>query len=325
MTIVPHQRAELDGLPVTPADVAAASARVGSRVRRTPVLAVESAAFGVPVTFKLELLQHAGSFKVRGAFNRVLAAQCPEAGVIAASGGNHGLAVAYVAACLGVPAEIFVPRAAAAVKVDAIASLGATVRVSGAYYADAYLAMERRAAATGALVVHAYDMPDVVAGAGLVGREITEQVPDVDAVLVAVGGGGLLAGVVAALPPGTRVVAVEPAGIPTLHAALAAGEPVDVEVGGLAADSLGARRIGAAGFAAARAAAVRCVLVEDTEIAAARRLLWQRCRLAAEPGGAAALAALTGGGYVPAAGERVVVIVCGGNTDPADLGSRAAP
>lgn len=323
MNAVQQPPTEPGGLVVTRADVEAAAERVGARVRRTPMLDVEPAAFGVPVSLKLELLQHTGSFKVRGAYNRVLAAGCPPAGVIAASGGNHGLAVAYVAARVGVRAEVFIPRAASAVKVDAIAALGAKVHVGGAFYADAYLAMADRAAVTGALVVHAYDMPEVVAGQGLVGREIDEQVPDVDTVLVAVGGGGLLAGVVAALPPGTRVIAVEPAGIPTLHAALAAGEPVDVEVGGLAADSLGARRIGAAGFAAGQAGAVRSVLVADEEIAAARRLLWQRCRVAAEPGGAAALAALTSGAYQPKPAERVVAIVCGGNTDPADLAPSA--
>lgn len=304
---------------VSRADVEAAAERVGTRVRRTPVFPLEAAAFGVPVTLKLELLQHTGSFKVRGAFNRVLAANPGPAGVVAASGGNHGLAVAYVAAVLGVAAEVFVPQAASAVKVDAIRRLGADVRVGGAHYADAYDAMQLGAAKTGALVVHAYDMPEVVAGQGLVGREIVEQLPDADTVLVAVGGGGLLGGVLAALDRRVRVVAVEPAAIPTLHAALAAGEPVDVDVSGLAADSLGARRIGALGLAAAHAAGVRCVLVDDEAIAAARRALWQRCRVAAEAGGAAALAALTSGAYAPRAGERVVAVVCGGNTDPSDL------
>lgn len=283
------------------------------------MLEVEPEVFGGPVSLKLELLQQTGSFKVRGAFNRVLAADCPSAGVIAASGGNHGLAVAYVAAQLGISAEIFVPQAASPVKVEAIRALGADVRMVGAYYSDAYSAMQDRAVATGALVVHAYDMPEVVAGQGLVGREIHEQVPDADTVLVAVGGGGLLAGVLAALGGRARVIAVEPVTIPTLHAAMATGRPVDVDVSGLAADSLGARRIGVLGFAAARAAGVQCVLVTDEAIAAARRLLWQRCRLAAEAGGATAVAALTSGAYVPTPGERVVGIVCGGNTDPADL------
>lgn len=304
---------------VSRVDVEAARHRVGSRVRRTPVLVVEPAAFGVPVTLKLEALQHTGSFKVRGAFNRILAADVPRAGVIAASGGNHGLAVAYVAAQLGLPASIYIPEAASPVKVAALRELGAVVIMGGPYYADAYQAMREAAEATGALVVHAYDMAEVVAGQGLVGRELLEQVPDVDTVLVAVGGGGLLAGVLAALDGRARVVAVEPSSIPTLHAALAAGRPVDVGVSGLAADSLGARRVGSLAFDAARAGGIRAMLVNDEEIAATRRLLWQRCRVIAEPGGAAALAALVAGRYVPEPGERVVAIVCGGNTDPTDL------
>lgn len=306
-------------MSIRPADIEAAGRRVGNRVRRTPVLDVEPAAFGAPVTLKLELLQHTGSFKVRGAFNRVLACGAPAAGVVAASGGNAGLAVAYVARELGLPAEVFVPEAASAVKVAGIRALGARVVVGGAFYADAYDAMLTAAATTGALVVHAYDTLEVVAGQGLVGREIAEQVPSVHTVLVAVGGGGLLAGVATALGGRVRVVAVEPARIPTLYAALSAGRPVDVDVGGVAADSLGARRIGELGFAAAKAYGVTPLLVTDDAIAAARRLLWDRCRLAAETGGATALAALTSGSYRPGRGERVVAIVCGGNTDPADL------
>ncbi len=308
----------------TPDDIEQAAARVSDRVRRTPVLHVEAGTFAdPPVALKLELFQHTGSFKPRGAYNRVLAAGTTSAGILAASGGNHGLAVAYVGATLGLAAEVFVPEVASPVKVDGIRGLGAQVVVGGAHYSDAYDAMITRSAQTGALVVHAYDMPEVVAGQGLVGRELVEQVPDVDTVLVAVGGGGLIAGILTALAGRARVVGVEPVGIPTLHDALRAGAPVDVEVGGIAADSLGARRIGDIAFAVATAADVQVMLVADDAIRRARALLWQRCRIAAEAGGAAALAALTSGAYRPADGERVAVVVCGGNTDPADLVERA--
>jgi threonine dehydratase len=304
-------------MSVTAADVAGAAERVAGRVRRTPVLRVDDLA-PVPLTLKLELFQHAGSFKVRGAFNRVLSAGARD--VIAASGGNHGLAVAHVARSLGVRAEIFVPEVASPVKVAGIRALGAEVVVGGAFYADAYAVMLDRAAATGALVVHAYDMTEVAAGQGTVGLELREQAPDASTVLVAVGGGGLLAGVAAAYDAAARIVAVEPRTIPTLHAALAAGQPVDVEVSGVAADSLGARRIGEVGWAVATRLGVTSVLVDDADIVAARRLLWQRCRIAAEAGGAAALAAVCGGAYRPAPDEVVTVILCGGNTDPSDLG-----
>lgn len=306
--------------PITAADVARARGRIGERVRRTPVLAVEAGGLAsVPVVLKLELLQHTGSFKVRGAFNRVLAATAPPAGLVAASGGNHGLAVAYVAHELGLAAEVFVPAAASAVKVAGIRALGATVRVEGDYYADAYAAMLARAAESGALVVPAYDDPDVAAGQGGVGAELVEQATALDTVLVAVGGGGLIAGIAAALDGRARVVAVEPVKAPTLHAALAAGRPVDVPVSGVAADSLGARRIGELGFAAATRYGVPAVLVEDAAILSARDLLWRSCRVVAEPGGAAALAALVSGAYRPVGAERVAVVVCGANTDPCDL------
>lgn len=243
----------------------------------------------------------------------------PAAGIIAASGGNHGLAVAYVGRALGHTAEVFVPEAASAVKIAGIRALGARVVVTGAQYADAFAAMLERSAQTGALVVHAYDMHEVVAGQGLVGRELVEQVPGCDTVLVAVGGGGLLGGIAAALDGRARIVAVEPVTAPTLHAAVVGGRPVDVAVSGVAADSLGARRVGDLGYAAAVASGVRTVLVDDEAILAARRRLWERCRVLAEPGGAAALAGLVTGAYRPGPGERVVVVVCGANTDPSDL------
>jgi threonine dehydratase len=305
---------------ITGQDVDAAAERIAGRVRTTPLLAVEADSFGtpLPLTLKLELFQHTGSFKVRGAFNRILAGE-PPAGVIAASGGNHGLAVAHAARTLGLPAEIFVPSSISPVKVSRLHTAGAAVTVIDGYYADAYEASQKRAAETDALVVHAYDDPTVAAGQGTVGRELSAQAPEADTVLVAVGGGGLLAGVATALARRVRVVAVEPERIPTLHAALAAGRPVDVEVGGLAADSLGARRIGDLGYRVAVDREVTSVLVSEEAIVAARQRLWDRARIAAEHAGATALAALLSGVYRPAPDERVAVIVCGGNTDPSDL------
>jgi threonine dehydratase len=305
---------------ITRADVEAAAERVGARVRRTPVVEVERGALAdVPLVLKLELLQHTGSFKPRGIFNRILAAGADADLVVAASGGNAGLAVAYAAWKLGLRAEIFVPESSSPVKVARLRSLGAEVTVTGAWYADAYQASQRRAQATGALVVHAYDQPEVAAGQGTVARELCEQLPEVDTVLVAVGGGGLLAGVATWLEGRARVVAVEPERCPTLAMALKQGEPVDVEVGGIAADSLGARRVSATALAVAQRTGVTAVLVGDEAIAAARLRLWDQLRVAAEPGGACALAALTSGAWQPAPGERVAVIVCGGNTAPADL------
>jgi threonine dehydratase len=342
------------------ADIRAAADRIAGRVRRTPVVAVAAAAFGVEVALKLEFLQHSGSFKARGAFNRLLAGPIPPAGVVAASGGNHGLAVAYAARELGIPAEIFVPETSAPVKVRRLRGLGVRVTQTGAWYADAYAASQQRVRQTGALMVHPYDHPHVQAGQGTVALELAEQVtwvgrrPGVDTVLLAVGGGGLLAGVAtwfagaeagrgaggagrgaggAGPRRGTgasgsvRIVAVEPYNAPTLSAALAAGRPVDVEVSGVAADSLGAGRISPAALAVARSTGVVSVLVDDKAILAARQALWDELRIAAEPGGATALAALTSGGYQPAPGERIAIICCGANTDPSDLnaGTAASP
>lgn len=288
------------------------------------MIEVEGAIFGLaePVCLKLEMLQHAGSFKPRGAFNRILGAAAsgplPADGVIAASGGNHGLAVAHVARQLGIAAQIFVPEAASSVKVARIRALGAAVSVTGAMYADAYDACLRHASTSGALFVHAYDQPEVVAGQGTLGRELMAQV-DVDTVLVAVGGGGLAAGVRLGIGPAVKLVAVEPERIPTLHAALAAGRPVDVEVGGVAADSLGARRIGDLAFEVLTAHQVHSILVTESAIVQTRQLLWDRLQLVVEPGGATAAAALLSGAYVPEPGERVAAIICGANTDPSDL------
>jgi threonine dehydratase len=304
------------------ADVVAAGSRIASYIRRTPVveLAPDPRWGDATLVLKLESLQHTGSFKVRGAFNRILAVPvAARFGVIAASGGNHGLAVAFACRRLGLAAEIFVPETAAPVKVAALGASGATVTVAGRHYADAYEQMRRRAAQTGALVVHAYDDALVAAGQGTVGLELFEQGRPVDSVLLAVGGGGLLAGVATAIAGRARVIGVEPETIPTLHAALAAGHPVDVDVGGVAADSLGARRLGDVGFAVAQREAVGSVLVSDDAILAARRLLWRELRIVAEAGGAAALAAVLTGVVEPRRGERIAALVCGGNTDPGDL------
>ncbi|MEV4472938.1 serine/threonine dehydratase [Nonomuraea salmonea] len=301
---------------VTHADVAAAAARISGHVLRTPVIEVAPRLW-----LKLELLQHSGSFKVRGAFNRIMSAgDLPAAGVIAASGGNHGLAVAFAARALGVRAEIFVPTVTSPVKVAGLERLGAHITQTGAIYAEAAEAAAKRAAETGALSVHAYDQPEVVAGQGTTGLELIEQTGAVDTVLVAVGGGGFAAGItVGTSVSGPRIVAVEPERIPTLNAALRAGEPVPVEVSGVGADALGASRIGGLAFQILNDPRVESVLVSDEAIIAARRTLWERHRVAAEHAGAAAYAALLSGAYRPEPGERVAVVVCGSNTDPATL------
>ena len=310
---------------LTPQDVAAAADRVRGRVRRTPVAALEPGALGVagPVWFKLEHLQHTGSFKARGALNRLLAARAdgeiPASGVVTASGGNAGLAVAYAAGTLGVPAQLVVPTTAPAVKVARLAALGADVVQHGTQYAEANEQALLRARESGAVFCHAYDQVEVCAGQGTLALELLEDLPDVDTVVVAVGGGGLMAGVTTALAGRARVVGVEPETIPTLHAALAAGGPVDVDVSGVAADSLGARRLGDIAYDVAVRQEVGSVLVSDTSILAARRMLWEDYRLAVENGCAAAVAGLVSGAYRPADGERVAVILCGANTDPSDL------
>jgi threonine dehydratase len=300
-------------------DVRAAARRIGDRVRRTPVLQAHGATW-----FKLEFLQHAGSFKTRGMVNQILAGaergDLPGTGVIAASGGNAGLAAAYAARELGTPAEVYVPRTAPPVKVAKLARLGARVVQIGDEYAEAYAAATVRAAETGALFCHAYDDPDMVAGNGTLGLELLAQLPDgFDTALVAVGGGGLMAGVIAAVRDHAKVVAVEPVTAAALHAALRNGGPVDVPVSGVAADSLGARRAGRIAYELAADAGIESVLVDDKAIIDARRRLWDDYRMVVEHGTAAAYAALTAGAYVPAPGERVVVLLCGANTDPTDL------
>lgn len=310
---------------LTRSDVDAAASRLRGRVRRTPVLQAGSGEFGdAEVWFKLEQLQHTGSFKARGVFNRLLSATenggTPEAGVVAASGGNAGLAIAHAAATQDVPVRVYVPETAPPVKLAKLADLGATVVTVGERYADAYRAAVEHTAETGALFCHAYDQLDVCAGQGTLGRELLDQTGgDVDTILVAVGGGGLMAGIAAATEGEADVVGVEPATIPTLHSALHAGEPVDVDVSGVAADALGASRIGGIAHEVAERVGVTSVLVDDTDIVAARSRLWTRYRIVVEHGTAAAYAALLAGAYRPRPGERVAVVLCGGNTDPSDL------
>ena len=305
------------------ADVLAAEKRISGYVRRTPLLRAGTAA--APLWLKCEFMQHTGVFKARGAFNRLLAARergelDPAVGVVAASGGNAGLANAYAAAALGVPATVFVPETAPRVKVERLLGYGATVRQVGAEYAEAYAAAIRYVEESGALFCHAYDQLEIAAGAGTVAEEILEDEPGIDTIIVAVGGGGLYGGGVAAAAEGRAgVVAVEPFNIPTLNAALAAGHPVDVPVSGVAADSLGARRVGEIAFNMASRVPPTSVLVEDSAIVSARSRLWSEYRIPAEYGAAAALAALSSGAYVPREGERIAVIVCGANTDPSTM------
>ncbi|WP_433510183.1 serine/threonine dehydratase [Nonomuraea sp. CA-143628] len=307
-------------MTVTYEDVTSAAERIGGHVLRTPVIEISPGLF-----FKLEQLQHSGSFKVRGAFNRILSAgELPPSGVIAASGGNHGLAVAYAARALGVRAEIFVPEVTSPVKVAGLRRLGAEINQVGAIYSEAAEAAAKRAAETGALSVHAYDQPEVVAGQGTTGLELMAQTGGVDTVVVAVGGGGFAAGITVGVGAsggvsGPRIVAVEPVLCPTLHEALRAGHPVPVRVSGVGADALGASRLGGVAYDVLSRADVQSVLVSDDAIVAARHALWEEHRLATEHAGAAAYAALLSGAYVPADGERVAVVVCGSNTDPATL------
>ena len=300
------------------AEIEVASKRIAGYVRTTPVMYMEPDAWGCEarIVLKLEQLQHTGSFKPRGAFNRILTNEVPNAGVIAASGGNHGIAVAYVAQRLGYRAEIFVPEVCSPVKVERLRSYGAQVSVAGDTYAEALVMSQERAARTGALIVHAYDQPEVVAGQGTLGYEFAHQVPDLDTVLVAVGGGGLIGGIAAWFAGKIRVIGVEPQAAPSLAMALQEQKPVDVEVAGVAVDSLGATCVGSLAFALAQQYVERVVLVSDESIQFAQRTLWNDLRIIAEPGGAAAFAALLSGAYRPTSGERVGVVICGGNTDP---------
>ena len=293
-------------------------------IRRTPLLTVDAADFGLPshpLLLKLELFQHAGSFKPRGAFTNLLTRKVPAAGVVAASGGNHGAAVAYAAKTLGHKAAIFVPSIASPAKLARIRSFGAELVIAGDRYVEALAMSEERAEQTGALKVHAYDQPETLIGQGTLGLELEEQAPDLDTLLVAVGGGGLIGGVASWYRGRVRIVAVEPETAPTLHMAFEAGKPVDAPAGGIAADSLAPKQVGQLMFPIAQKFIERVVLVEDDHIRAAQVALWDKLRIVSEPGGAAAFAALLSGRYQPQAGERVGIVLCGGNTDAVKFGS----
>ena len=293
------------------------AARIRPHLRVTPVLQTDAAGFGGPrvaLTLKLELLQHAGSFKARGAFANLLLRDVPAAGVVAASGGNHGVAVAYAASQLRIPAHIFVPTVSSPAKIDRIRRFGAQLTVTGDRYADALAASDTFARSTNALQVHAFDQVETILGQGTLGLELSKQAPNLDTVLAAVGGGGHIAGIAAWYGGRVRVVGVEPRLAPTLYNALAAGKPVDAPMGSVAADSLAPKRVGRLTFPIAKAFVERVVLVEDEDILCAQATLWDAARIVAEPGGATALAALLSGAYTPAPRERVAVIVCGGNT-----------
>jgi threonine dehydratase len=291
-------------------------------IRRTPIVEVDGADFGIKtgrLTLKLESLQHAGSFKSRGAFTNLLTRRVPAAGVVAASGGNHGAAVAFAAMKRDVPAKIFVPIVASSTKIQQIADYGADLAISGERYADALAASEAWVAQSGAMPIHAFDQEETLLGQGTVGLELEEQTNDITTLLVAVGGGGLIAGIASWYQGRIKVVGVEPEQAPTLTRALAAGRPVDAEAGGIAADSLAPRRVGELVFPIVQRHVSATVLVSDDAIRDAQRLLWKSLRIVAEPGGAAALAALTSHRYVAAANERIAVLICGGNSTAVDF------
>jgi threonine dehydratase len=291
-------------------------------IRRTPVIEVDGSDFGlagISLVFKLESLQHSGSFKARGAFTNLLTREIPAAGVVAASGGNHGTAVAFAAMKLKKPAKIFVPKVASPTKMQRIREYGADLVVTGERYADALAASETWLAESGALTVHAYDQVETLLGQGSVGLEFEEQAPKLDSLIVAVGGGGLLGGIAAWYGSRVRIIGVEPEAAPTLTRALEAGRPVDAEAGGIAADSLAPKRVGELMFPIAQAHVQSVVLVSDESIQEAQKALWNVLRVVAEPGGAAAFAALLSGRYRPEAGEKVGILVCGGNTTAVTL------
>ncbi|PBB26721.1 MULTISPECIES: threonine/serine dehydratase [unclassified Mesorhizobium] len=310
------------GNPVTRERIAAMEPRIRPYIRHTPVLRVDMADFDRPplaVDLKLECLQHSGSFKARGAFTNLLERPVPKAGVVAASGGNHGAAVAYAAMRLGHKATIFVPEVSPQAKLDRIRGYGADLVVGGARYAEALAASERFAQETGALQIHAFNQEETLVGQGTLGLEIESDLPEIDTLLVAVGGGGLIGGIAAWYAGRIRIVAIEPEGAPTLHRAFEAGHPVDAPAEGIAADSLAPKRVGEMMFPIAEAFVERSILVSDDDIIAAQKALWHRVRIISEPGGAAAFAAILSGRYTPAPGERVAVLVCGANANPANF------
>ncbi len=309
-------------LPLTPASIATTHARISAHIRRTPVIDANAAEFGLPpapLLLKLELMQHSGSFKARGAFANLLMRTVPAAGVVAASGGNHGAAVAYAAMKLGIAATIFVPSVSSPAKKARIESYGATLVVAGERYDNALAASEKFVAESGALAVHAFEQIETLLGQGTLGLELEQQAPDIDTLLVAVGGGGLIGGIAAWYAGRIKIVAVEPVAAPTLHMAMQAGKPVDAPAGGIAADALAPRRVGELMFPLAQRFVSHVALITDESIRAAQRALWNGLRVVAEPGGAAAFAALLSEAYVPQPGERVGVLVCGGNSTAVDF------
>lgn len=311
---------------ITRERIIAAHHLIRPHIRRTPVVETDGVDFGfdpINLVFKLELLQHSGSFKARGAFTNLLTRAIPAAGVVAASGGNHGTAVAYAAMKLGIPARVFVPTVASPEKIERIRSYGADLVITGERYADALTASEAWIAASGALRIHAYDQVETLLGQGTVGLELEEQAPNLDTLLVAVGGGGLLGGIAAWYSGRVKIIGVEPEAAPTLTTALQAGRPFDSPAGGIAADSLAPKRVGELMFPIAQKHVQSVLLVSDQAIQQAQQALWKVLRLVAEPGGAAAFAALLSRRYEPKSGERVGVLVCGGNTSAVDF-SRGA-
>lgn len=308
---------DMSDIAVTTQAIERCEATIRPHIRRTPIVAVNGEDFGLPaatLTLKLELLQHSGSFKARGAFANLLTREVPDAGVVAASGGNHGAATAYAAMKLGKRAKIFVPRVSSPAKIERIREYGADLVVDGDRYADALAASEAWARQTGAMPIPAFDQDETMMGQGTLGKELEQQAADIDTVLVSVGGGGLVAGIAAWYAGRVKVVGVEPKASPTLTKALEAGHPVDAEAGGLAADSLAPRRVGEKVFPIVQRYAPQTVLVADDAIAYAQAQLWRSLRIVAEPGGAAAFSAILSGAYRPAQGERVAIIISGGNT-----------
>jgi threonine dehydratase len=308
---------------ISPEEIRSTYRLIAPHIRRTPVIEVDGADFNLKLgslCLKLESLQHAGSFKARGAFTNLMTREVPRVGVVAASGGNHGAAVAFAAMKLGVPAKIFVPNVASPAKIQQITEYGAELVIAGERYADALAASETWIAESGAMPIHAFNQVETMLGQGTVGLELEEQVRGLDTLLVSVGGGGLIAGIAAWYGGRIKVVGVEPEAAPTLTRALAAGRPVDAEAGGIAADSLAPRRVGELVFPIVHRYGAGSVLVTDDAIREAQRLLWKVLRLVAEPGAAAAFAALFSGRYVPEAEERVGVLLCGANTVAVDFG-----
>jgi len=307
---------------IDPSQILAVYTRIREHIRRTPILAMDGSDFNLsafPVILKLELFQHTGSFKARGALTNLMMRDVPPAGVVAASGGNHGVAVAFAAQKFNVAARIFVPSVASPAKRQRIEEYGAKLVIAGERYADSLEASKLWQEKSGAMPIHAFDQLETLLGQGTVGLEFEEQAPELDTLLVAVGGGGLIGGIASWYQGKIKIVGVEPEAAPTLAKALEAGRPVDAEAGGIAADSLAPRRVGELMFPIAQKFVNRVLLVSDDEIRAAQEQLWRAARVAAEPGGTTGLAALTSRKYVPTKGERVGVLICGGNTTAVDF------